>query len=144
MLKSYDPKSVSITIGSHIVSEYEDGTFINCERNNDTWTIKKGASGETARAKSNDRSGRITITLMATSPSNDFLSALAVTDEQTNNGVVPVLIREVGGTTVVEATEAWVVRPSPVERSKTVGATTWIIETGDLIMNPGSLPARAG
>lgn len=143
MLRSYDPKSVSIMVGTHIVSEYEDGTFINVERNNDTWAIKKGASGETARAKSNDRSGRITITLMATSPSNDFLSALAITDEQTNAGVVPVLIREVGGTTLVEATESWIVRPSPFERSKTVGATTWIIESGDILMNIGSLPANA-
>jgi hypothetical protein len=138
-MKSYDPKNVSMIIGSHIVTEFEDGTFINVERNNDTWAIKKGASGETARAKSNDRSGIFTFTLMQTSPSNDFLSALAITDEASNSGVVPVLIKENGGTTACQATEAWIRRPSAVEYSKTVGARSWILETGDLVMNVGGL-----
>ena len=139
-LKSYDPKSVSMIIGSHIVAEFEDGTFINVERNNDTWSIKKGASGETARAKSNDRSGIFTFTLMQTSLSNDFLSALAIADEVENSGIVPVVIKENGGTTVASAIEAWIRRPSAVEYSKTVGSRQWILETGDLILNVGGLP----
>lgn len=139
-MKSYDPKNVSMIIGSHIVTEFEDGTFINVERNNDTWAIKKGASGETARAKSNDRSGIFTFTLLQTSLSNDFLSALAITDETSNNGVVPVVIKENGGTTVASAVEAWIRRPSAVEFSKTVGARQWILETGELLLNVGGLP----
>lgn len=141
-MKTYDPKNVSLILGSHIATEFEDGTFIQVERNNDTWAIKKGASGETARAKSNDRSGIFTFTPMQTSPTNDFLSALAIADETNNSGVIPVMLIENGGTTVASAAEAWVRRPSPIEYSKTVGARSWILETGDLFMNVGSIPSN--
>ena len=138
-IKTYDPKNISLIIGTHIVDGFEDGTFVSIERNNDTWTLKKGASGESARAKSNDRSGRFTFTLMQTSLSNDFLSALAISDEKNNNGLVPVLVLENGGLTAAEATEAWVIKPSNVEYSKEIGSRAWVLETGELILNVGGI-----
>lgn len=137
MAKTYDPKNVSVIVGGHIVQGYEDGTFVKVARNNDMWTTKVGADGEGARAKSNDKSGTIEITLMQSSASNDILTGYALADEINNGGQVPVLVKDNNGTSLHAMESGWIKKMPDDERNKEVGAVTWIIESANLAMFVG-------
>ena len=131
-LKTYDPKEFVITVGSRTMTGLADGTFINAGRLNDTWSDTAGADGEVGRAKSNDKRGEFTITLMQGSDENDFLSALAVTDELTNGGIVPVSVHDVNGTTVVSGPESWIVKPADIEGAKDITNRVWVMRTASM------------
>lgn len=140
-VRTYDPAKFIIVLGAHVVSGFADGQFIGLERNSDLFTKVIGAGGDVARAKSNDRSARMTLTLMNTSPSNDFLSAQHLADEIDNSGKFPVSILEVGGTTVVQASEGWVVKAPPINRSKSIDNCVWLIDLAQANIVNGSIPA---
>lgn len=136
--KDYDPKKVTLNLGGHIAEGFADGTFITVERNNQTWNHKSGASGESARAKSNDLSGTFSITLMQTSLTNDYLSTKLALDEGPNNaGKFPIGIIDANGTTLLTAVEGWVQQPPSTEYGKEIGERTWVLEAGELIMFVG-------
>lgn len=136
-LKTYDPKKVVCVVGGAIISGYADGSFISCERNMDTYSRVVGADGETTRVRSNDKSGKITITLQASSDSNTIMSGFAIADEVSNRGVIPVLIQDTLGTTLVTATRAWVTKMANIEQSKEMTTRAWILETDEIVMFAG-------
>lgn len=128
-VKSYDPAQVSVTFAGIIVEGYADGTFITAARNNQSFTLKVGSSGEGARAKSNDRSGMVTLTLMQNSASNDLLSAQMALDEASGDGIGSLLIKDLSGTTLCSAETAWLQKPADVEFAKEISDRQWVIET---------------
>ena len=140
-LKTYDPAKVSVIVGGHIVQGFADGEFVSAARNNDTFSRVGGADGEQTRAKSNDRSGTITITLMQSSNSNGVLQGFASADEVSNGGLVPVLIKDSNGNELVIATKAWVQKPSDRGFGKENTDRQWVFETGELIFAGGGIPA---
>ena len=139
MAKNYDPKEVSVIVGGHIVTGYADGTFLTVSRNKDAFTLGVGADGEGARSKSNDKSGRLTLTLLQSSASNDVLSGFATADEIANGGQVPVLVKDNNGTTIVEAATAWIVKKADVEYSHEITNREWIVESDRLDVLVGGL-----
>lgn len=141
-LKTYDPKKVVCIVGGAIITGYADGTFINCERNVDTFSRAVGADGETTRIRSNDKSGKITITLQAASDSNAIMSGFALADELSNRGVVPVLIQDTLGTTLVTATRAWVTKVANIEQAKEMSTRAWVMETDEIVMFAGGNTAN--
>ena len=124
MAKSFDPKEISLTLGTHIVSGYADGTFAAFAQNRDTYALTVGADGEGTRVKSNDRSGRLTITLLKSSSSNAVLSALANSDAQS-----PCILKDNNGSTLTSAANAWLVRQADYEYSNEETTVEWIIES---------------
>lgn len=129
-MKTYDPDDVVMIVGGHIVQGYADGTFINAERNSDAFARQGGANGEQARAKSNDKSGLYTFTLMQTSLSNGVLQGFANADELSNAGKVPVLIRDASGSELTTSAVAWVQKNAGRSHGKELEDRTWILETG--------------
>ncbi len=130
MVKTYDPKLVLVTIGGNPIQGYADGAFVSIVADEDAFTKVTGADGQTSRAKSNNTSARITITLKQTSPSNDVLNSIARADEIANAGVVPIQIKDLGGSTLFGAPDAWVAKKPDSEFSKEVGDRVWMIDTG--------------
>lgn len=131
--KDYDPKKVTITVGTHIVEGFADGTFVTVSRNNQTWNTVSGASGEHGRSKSNDRSGTIELTIMQTSASNDVLSSFMALDETSSNGgKFPFKLIDAHGKTAVATVEAWIQQPPSVEYGKELGDRSWTLEAGDI------------
>lgn len=137
MVKTYDPKQVSLIVGGKIISGFTDGTFILAERNEDMWNLKVGVDGIGTRAKTNNKSGKVTITLHQSSSSNDDLSALAAADELSNTGAVPLLMRDASGSSLVTALTAWVKKLANAEEGKEVTNRVWVIESDELIMFVG-------
>jgi hypothetical protein len=137
MVRQYDPKNVSVIFGGKILSGFGDGTFILAERNSQAFQLKVGVDGEGTRAKTNDKSGKVTITLMQSSGSNDDLSAFAVQDELTNSAALPLLIKDNEGTTLLTALTCWVQKFANMEDAKEVSVRTWVLETDELNMFVG-------
>lgn len=135
--RQYDPAQVIVNVGGRDISGFADGTFVRCARNADAFTLAVGADGESTRAKSNNRSGRITITLQQSSPSNDYLNSLAEADEKTNSGAVPAMVKDALGTTKANAKKAWVVKRPDGENAKEVQNREWVLETGNLEYDVG-------
>jgi hypothetical protein len=136
--KDYDPKAVTLNFGGHIAGGFAKGTFITVDRANDTWTQKVGASGESARSKSNDKSGTIEVVLMQTSLTNDYLSAQHALDEgPASSGKFPVGLVDRNGTTIIGGVEGWVQKPPSTEYSDELSDRTWTIAIGELLMYVG-------
>jgi hypothetical protein len=142
--KDYDPNKVTITVGGNIIEGFADSTFVTVSRNNQTWAVASGASGEHARAKSNDKTGNVELTLMQTSASNDILSAYMLLDESSaNSGKFPFAISDANGNTLIAAVEMWVQQPPSVEYGKELGDRVWTLEAGDLEMFVGGTDVPA-
>lgn len=137
MVKTYDPKQVSVIVGGKIMQGFADGTFVMVERDEQAFTKKIGVDGEGTRAKSNNKGGKVTITLMQSSSSNDDLSAIAAADELNNSGVVPILIRDASGRSLYSALTAWVQKQTNGEFAGEVSHREWVIDTDELIMFAG-------
>lgn len=135
--KTYNPKKVSVIVGGQIISGFTDGNFIKAARNSDMWNMKVGVDGIGTRSKTNDKSGKITITLHQSSPSNDYLSTLAATDEASDTGAVPVLIRDANGSTLCTCLTGWVKKIADGDFEKEVANRVWIIETDELLLFNG-------
>lgn len=132
-VREYDAAAVFITVGGASISGFAEESKVLIARNVDAFTLKVGTDGEGARSKSNNRSGRMTITLMGTSPSNAVLSALALADELTPGGaVVPWGCKDLNGGSIHTAQAGWVVKKSDAEYNAEVGERVWILETHDL------------
>jgi hypothetical protein len=136
-VKTYDPKQVTLIVGGKIVTGFTDGTFILAERNENMFNLKVGVDGIGTRAKSNNQSGKLTITLHQSSNSNDDLSALASADELSNTGAVPVLMKDSSGRTIVTALTAWIQKYANAEFAKEVANRVWVMETDQLIIFDG-------
>lgn len=132
--KTYDPKLVSVIVGGKIMSGFADGSFVVVERNEQAFTLKTGVDGEGTRSKSNNKSGKITITLMSSSKSNDDLSAFALADELNNTGAVPVMVKDNGGRSLHAAETAWVQKIPNDDKAKEANERVWIMETDSVNM----------
>jgi hypothetical protein len=128
----YDPKAFSMIVGGKIITGFSDDDFVEVEREEDAWMKKVGVDGEVTRAKSNNRSGHITLRIMQSSSSNDDLSAFALLDEASNGGAVPVLAKDGSGRSLFATDAGWVKKFPKATWKKGVAFYEWVIDTGNL------------
>ena len=143
-IKTYDPKANVITLGGLILQGFAENKFLSAKRTSATFTTQIGASGEVARTKSNDRRGEITFTTLASSSTNDALSALALLDEQTGAGVGAFQLQDANGTTLLHAANAWVSKYPDTELGKELGETEWMISCDSLDVFRGGTSTVGG
>ncbi len=136
-VKNIDPAKVRVTFAGSPIQGFADGTYIDASRRNPTWSLVVGADGEAARSKSNDKSGTVVITLLQSSASNDVLSARAILDELSGNGVSPLLIQDLFGTTLIQEETAFVQQPASVTLSKEVEGREWTLLCSRLNIHVG-------
>jgi len=134
-VKTYDPANILLTVAGIPISGYADGTFISIVRDNPSYNSGTGSDGEGYRAKSNDKSGTCTLTLLQTSESNDALSALYQLDEATGDGVGPLLLKDnsENGRSIYEAETCWIEKPADAEFAREVSDREWVIKTDKLV-----------
>lgn len=136
-LENYDAKSVILTFGPVLISGYGPDSFVSVERNEDSFSLLMGADGEACRAKSNNRSGRVTCTLLQSALSNDLLMAIALLDERSpsGDGIAPLFCKS--GRGIYTAEKAWIVKPPSASYAREVETREWVFETDELIMFVG-------
>lgn len=134
-VRTYDAAQVILTVNGVEISGYATDTFVSIEREEPSFTKVVGADGTTSRAKSNNRSGTMTITLSQTSPSNDYLSALLAADELNNSGVFPVILKDVSGQARFFSGTGWIQGMPSVEYAKEISDREWLIDLADMEFN---------
>jgi hypothetical protein len=139
-MKNHDPKRYVLVFKGHQLRGYADGTFIEVERLTDTFSESVGAQGDVVRIKSHDRRGTVTAQLQSASPSNDVLSAWAIAGEEGNTvdaDVGALLVKDLNGTTVASAMEAWIVKPPNIGVATDHSPRQWVFRCANLKMLVG-------
>lgn len=136
MVRTYNPKKVSVSFAGQLLSGFSEGSFIVGEREEDAFSKVVGNDGETTRQANPNRSGSVTVTLKGSSGSNDVLSALASKDEIDGSGVAPIIVKDNNGTTLLAGT-AWIRKSANVEYSREVGDREWAFDVAELTMFVG-------
>lgn len=132
MLYNYDPKKICIIYGGKIITSRNDATFCKVERNEDMFSLVVGVDGIGSRAKSNNKSGKITLSMFQTAPNNDDLSGFALADEISGVAAAPFLMRDSGGRTLVTAATAWITKFPDAEFQKSIAERTWVLESDSI------------
>lgn len=139
MLRTYDPKNVLVSFGEVSLTGFADGTFVTVERASDAFSKVVGAGGDVVRTRNRDRSASVTVTLLASAPENDLLSAIAQGDELAGTGVRAVMVKELNGTTIAAAQSAWIRKVPTAEYGKEHGSREWIFDVESLDAFVGGL-----
>lgn len=134
-IKTYNPKEVVASIGSHIITGYADDSFITIEPSGDGITMKVGCDGEVARAVSPDNTFKVKIALLQTSDSNAYFDQMADRDRDTGDGMEPLLIKDLKGGLVFSTEAAWVTKKASVTRGKETNNREWELQTGDATLS---------
>jgi hypothetical protein len=132
MIRTYDPTTVHVLVAGFPIGGFADGQAIKAMRSMDTFEKIEGINGIISRSKNLNKSGEITLTLSQTSRSNDVLSVLALTDELSSNGIVPIAILDSRSATVLVSAFAWIKKPAEVINGKELENREWIFETADI------------
>jgi hypothetical protein len=132
----YSPDRVTITWKGNLITGFAEGTFVEVERDEDAFTKYVGSDGAVTRTRNLNRSGKITVTLMATAAINDQLWADAIFDESFGNEEGPIEIADLSGAMYCSATYAWVMKMPKVERAKESGTVVWVFDCAELAINP--------
>ena len=131
-VKTYDAGQVSVIVGTSAIKGLAEGTFVAIARDEQLYTKQVGADGEVTRAKTNNNSGTITITVQQASDGNDILSAIA------NAGsVVPITVVDGSGRTVAFGESAWVQDLPDVEFGRDAAEREWVIDVANLSLVVG-------
>lgn len=138
-LKTYNPSDHIVVMCGIRVTGFAEN-MIKIEYNQDAVTLKVGAQGDAVRMISQDRSAKITVTLLASSPTNAQFSALLEADRPRDRsrggggGVAPSVIQDLNETVLAEATNTWIVKAPAMEAGKESGDLEWVFETDDLAL----------
>lgn len=127
-----DPKNVIISVGGVNISGFADGTFLEITADTQQFTKVIGADGFATRVKTNNYGGVLTITLAQSSPSNDVLSALLNADRVSNSGVVPILIRDITGTTIIFSASGWIQQLPDTAYGNTINNRAWVFDLAEM------------
>jgi hypothetical protein len=139
-LRNYSPSDVDVIFKGITITGFADGTFIEVEREVDTFTKKVGSLGDVARTRSLNKSGKITITVMDTHPVNDALATVISNDEQDGRSFGAFSMKDRNGATEIRASEAWCMRVPKVTRAQTTGNVAYVFEAASIfIKHAGSV-----
>ena len=130
MIKTYNPKEVSIALGTHLVTGYADDSFVTIDPNGDGVTKKVGCDGEIVRAISPDDTYVVKITVLQTSETNSFLQDRYAEDIKTGNGMFPIIIKDLKGGMVFSTDAAWPAKPASRGYGKESNNREWELHTG--------------
>lgn len=142
-LKTYDPKSVFVIVGGVQLGGFSENSVVKIHRNDDSFDVVIGADGSQHRRKTNNKSGTVTVSLMQSSGSNLFMSAMALLDENGGvsyginvAGIFPLLIKD-NSLNLYTAQDAWIKKPPDGTYDLKATSREWVIETGELIWFEG-------
>lgn len=135
---TYSPDRVILTFAGMIINGFAPDTFIEVERDEDGFMKSVGSLGDVARSRNLNRTGKVTVTLMAVAPINTLLSDFALADELDDVGVYGDLqLKDLGGDMVCHADTAWVLKFPKIERGKESGTVQWVFDCGEIEVRPG-------
>jgi hypothetical protein len=129
-VRNYSASEIQMTFGVKTLTGLAPDTFVTVEPRGDAFTTQKGADGSINRSNMNEFSYIITANFSQASPSNDILSGILNGDKVTNAGVLPFILNDLLGSTLVTAPVTWIAREATTEEGAELGIRTWVFHTG--------------
>lgn len=125
-LHTIDPSRTTIIFGPHILSGFDEDTYISIAYDGKLWETHKGADGEFTRVKKVARLATATITLGQASDSNLLLAAVYAADLVDNDGVLPFMVKDDAGE-LVSCAQAYIEQEPDLENGSTTKMRAWKI-----------------
>jgi len=132
-MSTYNPQLVICTWNGIPLLGFQDGTMIEIDYNKEAFTLYMGTQGDYLRIMSCDHSGKITLHLSQSSPTNDALSVFANLDRTLGNIVGPFTVTDLNGTTTVISPQTWIQKMPKTEFGKEGTIRDWVFESGNII-----------
>ncbi len=124
VLKTYDPKKVSVTFGSIVFTDFAEGSFIEIT-GEDNFESVEGADGSENRINKNKNGKDVNITLSQASITNDALTAAFLVDKNNNNGIKPLTIKDLNGTTLFFSSQSYIKKEPDMTFSDSLETRQW-------------------
>lgn len=142
-MRTFDIKNYDVIVGDNLITGFGEGTSIEVSPEGPGFTDKVGIDGEATSSRSHDRRATLSITLMASSESNDVLSAIYAGDRAGVNGegVLSVSIVNREGTDEYSASQARIMQEPDLALGAEVGENVWQIRMFDYSPAHGSIPS---
>lgn len=129
-VRTYDPKLVTVTFMGLVLSGFAEGTFITAKPAGPAFKRKRGGTGTVDRVNTNTFELDIELALKQTAEDNGDLSTIAAADALSNTGKGVFQIKDLGGTTLVYAPQAWISESATVDMGDDLTPRKWKFETG--------------
>lgn len=129
---TYNPKQVSVVFGGIPLSGFAEDSLVEAERDKEAYTKQVSADGPVTRTRVVDIAGKVTVHLMQTSASNDYLTSLAILDEASDAGVRPLTVRDASGRTLISCAAAWVQKLPKTDLTVKAEKRTWILDCAEM------------
>ena len=134
---TYDPAALLIVFKGLTITGFSDESVVKIARNETTWKLKSGTTGEQVRTRNRNRSGYVELSIMQSSPTNDFLSAILASDELLGDGLGACMVRDNLGTTLVEGDGCYLEGWPESEFTNDAKARVWRVIIPDMNMFVG-------
>lgn len=115
-----------------------DGTKITAEYDEDAVTKHVGDDGDVSVVLNCNRGAQITTTFVQGAAVNKALSDLTPNGRNDYMPVGVLSIKDLNGSTVIKATEAWIKKSAKVEFSKSIMGRAWTFDTGEADIDVGA------
>lgn len=138
-LKLHNLSAHTLKLSGLTLQGFAPNDAVDVARNEESFKIEVGADGQVTRYDTHRRDGRVTFHLMSSSKVGTALAALILADELATNGVGvgALFLRDRNGAMVVEAEQAWIVKPADIAIKTAPTPRLWIVECANLRTFPG-------
>lgn len=128
-----DPSKVVLTVGFRLINGgFAKGEFATIKRNAPLFGLVVGSSGDASRSKSNDRSAKMNIKLLQTSPFNSYFAGLFLLDQGTGISPFPFSLTDIPQAENHVAVQAWITKMPDAMMSNEDVPRDWEFETNDM------------
>jgi hypothetical protein len=132
--KTFNIKRIVFAVNGIAINGFSDEE-ISIETDEDLYEKKVGISGEVARARKNNRTGKVTFNLLYTSPDNQIFNNLRSQDQRDDSGYFEILIEDSSGAMVFRSSEAWIMKDPNVTLGVETPTIEWVCDCGQIEMD---------
>lgn len=129
---TYNPKKNIIIYGAKQLTGFAENDMITIKPLGDGMQIFSGADGEVGRSIDPNSTYEVTVSLATSSKSNDYLSNGFNKDRKTGNNMLPLIIKDLSGSTLFFAKQAWIKNFPESKRGRKIGNQDWTFNTGQV------------
>ncbi len=129
---TYDPKKNIIIYGGRQLTGFAEDDMIVIKPLGDGMQIYSGADGEVGRSVDPNRTFEVKVSLATSSKSNDYLSECYNKDRRTGSYMLPLTIKDLSGSTLFFAKQAWVQNFPESKRGRKIDNQDWTFNTGQV------------
>lgn len=129
---TYDPKKNIIIYGGRQLTGFAEDDMITIKPLGDGMQIYSGADGEVGRSVDPNRTFEVKVSLATSSKSNDYLSECYNKDRRTGSYMLPLTIKDLSGSTLFFAKQAWVQNFPESKRGRKIDKQDWTFNTGQV------------